>query len=229
MEPEIIEIQLVDPKYPNLKKQLRVGENIKNLQEVWSKENISDGFRKFYDENGRYPVADEIDRYEYLPSSRQIQRSFGGLVKLRKELGLEIDNYGIGSSRSKIATIIGTRGGQAEREMEKWLVDYFGEHFVHVEKPLYKYFDPTIDIQKRYKQRADFFIYAQGREFCIDVFFARDIRTLKRVVNIKELKYTGLLIDVYLVNLNDRSDIKDIDLRNFALHKNRKFEENVNF
>jgi hypothetical protein len=64
-------------KYPNLKKQIKAGDNF-NKKEVWTKENLIDGFKKFFDEHQRYPIAEEIDDSEYLPSSRQIQRASGG-------------------------------------------------------------------------------------------------------------------------------------------------------
>jgi hypothetical protein len=45
----------VPPNYPNLKKQTLAGTGA-NLK-PWSKENLFDGFKKFFDENGRYPTA----------------------------------------------------------------------------------------------------------------------------------------------------------------------------
>ena len=71
-------------KYPNLKKQLKQGDSTKGI-DIWTKENILNGLRKFFDDTGRYPTATEIDQNEYLPSSRQIQRAFGGLRNLRKD------------------------------------------------------------------------------------------------------------------------------------------------
>ncbi len=213
-------------KYPNLKKQLRAGEN-SDKKDVWTRDNLIDGFRKFFDEHQRYPMAHEIDHYQYLPSSRQIQRKYGGLIKLRQSLGLEIDNYSAGSTRSKLSTNIGVRGSKAERELEQILTDYFGEYFVHVEKPLYQFFLPHVDISKRYKQRADFFVYSQPYRFCVDVFYARDLSTLKRIINIKEQKYSGLSIDIYLVNFNDLSDISDEGLIKFSNNKIRKLESNM--
>ena len=43
---------------------------------------VKNGFEKYYSLNGRYPTALEIDRCEYLPSSRQIQRNWGGVKKI---------------------------------------------------------------------------------------------------------------------------------------------------
>jgi hypothetical protein len=195
--------------------------------EKWSKGKILDGFQKFFNEYGRYPVAEEIDRYPFLPSCRQIQRKYGGLVKLRQELGLIVSDYGSGSARSNVAQEIGKRGNEGERDMEKLLADYFGECFVHVEKPLHKYFLPTLDIKKRYKQRADFLVYCKSKVICIDVFFARDMATLKRIINIKQKKYSGLIIDTYLVNLNEESNISNEALALHGLRKVKRLEANI--
>ncbi len=124
MESELLQ------KYPNLKSQRSpAGPRL-----VWTKENILDGLTKFFDETNRYPTSFEIDANEFLPSSRQIQRSFGGLPKLRKELGLKISNYTKGRVRSDLAKALSKRGSMSERYFEKILVDKFGEYFVHVEK-----------------------------------------------------------------------------------------------
>lgn len=214
----------MDIEFPNLKRQLK--KSIEN-QEAWTKENILDGLKKFYKENGRYPVSFEIDTYEYLPSSKQIQRRFGGLIKLRMDLGLKIVNFGGGTYRSSQATEIGIRGGLTEREIENFLVEQLGEYFVHVEKPLYKFLNSRLDSKYRFKQRADFFIYTKNKPICIDVFFARDIKTLQRIVNIKEKKYSGLSVEVILLNWNNKTDITDESLIKLQNNKKNKLENNI--
>ena len=54
--------------------------------EFWTV-NRKEGFERFVQENGRLPSAVEIDAIDYLPSSRLIQRKFGGLERLRGALG----------------------------------------------------------------------------------------------------------------------------------------------
>ncbi|MES2971937.1 MAG: hypothetical protein V4702_06475 [Patescibacteria group bacterium] len=46
---------------------------------IWTIEEIKAGFEAFVKDYGRYPTALEIDAYEFLPSSRSLQRSYGGL------------------------------------------------------------------------------------------------------------------------------------------------------
>lgn len=69
---------------------------------IWTIEKIKEGFERFEKENGRLPRALEVDSISYLPSARQIQRAFGGLVELRKLIGYEDNNFSAGKHRSKI-------------------------------------------------------------------------------------------------------------------------------
>jgi hypothetical protein len=58
-------------------------------QEPWEIEELRAGLENFNTEHGRYPTAPEIDTYPYLPSARTIERRFGGVIGLRKTLGLD--------------------------------------------------------------------------------------------------------------------------------------------
>ena len=55
----------------------------------WDLDKVKIGLDKFYREFGRYPTATEFENYPHLPSARQMQRRFGGIVQLRETLGLE--------------------------------------------------------------------------------------------------------------------------------------------
>lgn len=198
-------------KYPELKEQKQ-----NNGRTKWSKENFLAGFNKFFDDYGHYPTANEIDTFKYLPSSRQIERAYGGLVRLRKDLNLKITNFSIGKSRSKMCFLINERGGNAEREFEKILVNKFGEHFVHVEK-----------IVGATKNRVDFYIYSQNYNFCIDVYHAKDFINLKKIINIKEKKYSNIKEDVYFINLNEDIGVTEEMLRGCISNKKNKISDNI--
>ena len=58
---------------------------VKNPQ--WTAEKIKEGFDRFIKEKGRLPKSAEIDELNYLPNRKFIERNFGGLEKLRGELG----------------------------------------------------------------------------------------------------------------------------------------------
>lgn len=193
----------------------------------WTKEKIQGGLKKFFEENGRYPTALEIDAYKFLPSSRQIQRAFGGLVKLREVLGLEITNFGIGNERSKIATLVNHRGGDLEKEIEQILIEHFGEHFVHIEKPLNKYYTRGPNSERKNKFRADFFVYASNYQFCVDIFYPSNIHNFIGIINAKQSNYNGLKIDAYLVNMNNTQNIKQSRIDSFLKNRSKILDGNI--
>ncbi len=145
---------------------------------TWSTEQIKEGFDKFILQNGRLPTAEEVDSLDYLPSSRQIQRRYGGLEKLREQLGYADVHLGRGNYRSKIQKNSRVKGGEAEIKFYRWLTTKFGEPFVHSEK---EYGD--------IRNRVDFLVYAKNITFGIDVFATQTIHTLRRNVDIKAKKY----------------------------------------
>ena len=145
---------------------------------MWTVEKIMEGFKKFELEFGRLPTAPEIDKLSYLPSSRQIQRKFGGLEKLREVLGYKDTNFGRGDYRTKIALRVNKKGRESEIELEKLLRNKFGEVFVHTER----IFDDS-------KNRVDFYVYSPDGNFGIDVFYTGTIQDLQKNINLKIDKY----------------------------------------
>lgn len=158
-----------------------------NMVDIWSKERIKSAFDEFIKLNGRLPTAPEIDRSSALPSSRQIQRKFGGLRALRKEFGYDVTDLSNGVFRSQIAKSCGQRGLNAERLLEEKLIDKFGELFVHTEK----LYGPG-------KNRVDFFVYTQNSNFGIDVFTTETVRDLQKNINIKIDKYLDFPSEISL-------------------------------
>ncbi|OGI95097.1 hypothetical protein A2917_01745 [Candidatus Nomurabacteria bacterium RIFCSPLOWO2_01_FULL_42_17] len=151
---------------------------MKGVDNTWSTERLKIAFDRFLSENGRLPTAPEVDRTDYLPSSRQIQRRFGGLKALRELLGYEVTDFGSGASRSGIATRGNLRAKAAERELEQELAQLFGEPFVHSEK----YYGPG-------RNRADFIVYTMDGHFGIDVFTTETKHDLQKNVALKIDKY----------------------------------------
>lgn len=187
-----------------------------SLEKYWDLEKIKQGFELFYKEHGRYPTAFEIDDYKYLPSSRQIQRGFGGLKKLRGLLGLDIIDFTRDETRSSSAKLIGRRGKQWEQKLEEDLINHFGELFVHREK-----FINQINI------RPDFVVYAKNKTFAIDIFYPIDIRSLVRSVNIKERVYKNmnLNMNIYFIYANPEIYTQDVDL--FLKRKITQLTQNI--
>lgn len=168
----------------------------------YSLEEIKDGFEKFKNEFGRYPAAIEMDDCSYLPSARQIQRRFGGLPSLKKDLGIEDIHYGRGKFRSEICISRNKIGFKAERDLEKILVARFGEPFVHIERP----------ISRDGKKRFDFFIYAKNAKFGIDVFYSETRRNTQININSKLDSYKDIDSNlIYFVMANKSIDQKMLD------------------
>lgn len=160
----------------------------------WTLENIKSGFERFYDIHGRYPNAYDVDDFDFLPSARQIQRRFGGLVNLRAKLGLEIKSYSCGKERSDKVSFFNKRGIKCENAMLDVLRKHFDEKFIHIEKPTNKEGTDSYDSKDRY----DFYVYAKPNDFAIDVFATDDIRRLIKIMNIKEKKYRRISSDADL-------------------------------
>ena len=187
----------------------------------WTLEKIKYGLDEFYKSNNRYPSALEIDEYSLLPSSRQIQRRFGGLKELRRSLGLPEEDldYTKGKTRSDVAKTIGIRGKNFEKEIYALLINKFGEIFVHQQKPF-----------NNYKSRADFFIYAKDYKFGIDVFYPKDLHSFVCCVNIKEKIYSNLDFNMIFLTINPSVNQTLIDKflsrrKNKTPHKVMDFDE----
>lgn len=184
------------------------------MRDIWTIEKIKDGFERFHREHGRLPIAPEIDQLEYLPSSRQIQRKFGGLEKLRSVLGYEETNFGKGKYRSQIAHRTNKKGREVELELEKILRKKFHEVFVHTER----IFDDS-------KNRVDFFVYSPSGNFGIDVFYTDTIQDLQKNINIKIDKYLKFPHQLFLVVANSKFLQDQLDL--YSRDKRKKLPPNV--
>lgn len=180
---------------------------------IWTPQKIKKGFNQFINENGRLPKATEIDKLSYLPSSRMIQKRFGGLEKLRQELGFNVTHFGKGKHRSQIAKVVGRRGRQLEIDLEKELQNKYGELHVHTEKTFYG------------KQRVDFYIYCDRGNFGIDIFYPNTLATLQSNVNIKMKKYQNFTLPLYLVMANPSFTQKQLD--DYTHNKKNTLPENV--
>ena len=122
---------------------------------IWTEDKIEEGFKKFAVEYGHPPTSLEIDKYPHLPSSRQLQRRFGGLPNIRGKLGLNITDYTKGEIRSQVAQAMAERGLTLEKHIKQLLFRYFGPMFVHEQKPVSDFG----------RTRLDFFVYAKSMYF----------------------------------------------------------------
>lgn len=149
-------------------------------QHPWTLEELRVGLANFHAKHYRYPTANEVDAYPYLPSSRSIERRFGGLVNLRKQIGLVgQSDFRAGSHSTKRAQKINERAHKTEAVVHSFLIERFGKEFVHRE---YFFTDDK-------RTRADFFVYDSTDGFCVDVFYPNNRRNLTGCLNSKLGKY----------------------------------------
>lgn len=182
--------------------------------EIWPLERIKNGLARFFKEYGRYPTATEFDEYAYLPRAKTAERKYGGLVALRKKLGLQTaHDLRSGTHRSNLAELIGKRAHTEEQKVYDFLKKRFGREFVHRE---YFYTDD-------HRTRADFFVYDNTRGFCVDVFYAQSLRNVSGCLNIKLKKYANVaeFMSYPIVFLQVNPDISQIELDTLVERKRR--------
>lgn len=184
-------------------------------QKGWTFEDLESGFQQYYKLHKRYPTSHEIDEFEFLPSSRSIQRRFGGLVELRKSLELKdtSDDFRTGEYSSQRAKKINERAHKLEKQVYDYLVDNFGVEFVHRE---HFFTDDR-------RTRTDFFIYSKNSNFSVDVFYPSDKHNFIGCLNSKMHTYgskTMLQYPVIFLQMND--DIKQEEIENILKRKKNK-------
>ena len=184
---------------------------------IWTLEKLDKGLKTFVGEYGRYPTSDEVDTFPHLPSSRSIQRRFGGLVSLRKQLGIsEEHDLRQGMYSSQRAIKINKRSHKTEAIVYKYLVEKFGKHFVHRE---YFFTDDK-------RTRADFFVYDNKTNFCVDVFFPSTKRNLTGCLNSKLDKYRSVQMNQYpVIFLQMNEGFSQIDLDKLIKRKEKPLQQ----
>ncbi len=185
----------------------------KSYQKSWTLEEIAEGLKHFFKQNNRYPTAHEFDAYPYLPSGRTIQRSFGGLIELRRVLKLKSQNdFRTGQHSTERAKTISERAHKTENVVYGFLQDKFGKQFVHRE---YFFTDDK-------RTRADFFVYDSEGGICVDVFYPSNKANLTGCLNNKLDKYKSEYMRQYpVIFLQMNDDIKQTTLEEIVARKKK--------
>lgn len=202
------------------------GRNLKSVFSYLQYNSFSDiadyrkAFEDFKTTNGHYPTVQDIDKSNYIPSSRTIQRKFGGIKTLRKLIGLadeDIDQRS-GTQRLSRITEMGERSFENENEIYKKLCTKYGEKNVHRQSP---YNNDRIF-------RTDFKVYLpDGTKKCIDVFYPADRISLLGCINSKQKKVEQLETNdiIYFVVMN--KEITQQMINTIIEHKKNKLHSNV--
>lgn len=179
---------------------LPLRKNQVGFQKPWTVPELLAGLSHYFALNGRYPSAHEIDSFEFLPSSRTIQRSYGGLQKLRSQLiPYAPNNLTKGTYRSGIAKRTYKNGKRYEEYFFAYLTGVFQDVAVHEHKVI-----RPGDVS------CDFFIYTkQNAGIVIDIFFAESIANLVNIVNIKLRRYQLITPETYLVLVGNSTIAQD--------------------
>lgn len=129
--------------------------------------------------NGHEPTAIDFDTNKDLPSSRTIQRSYGGLPKFRELLGLKIKDFTKGEHRSKKAKQSMDDCYKDETKLFLNLLKKYGEE--KVSSPARVFLNNGVT--------ADFRLITKEATYLIDVFKPNTIHSFRSCIHIKNKKY----------------------------------------
>jgi hypothetical protein len=172
---------------------------------------IKKGFERFLNDYGHYPTVVEIDDCEYLPTSKTLQRNYGGVKILRRRLELDVQDYGRGSHRSNIAFRGNKRSFHQETLLKEYLVDRFGEVCVHEE------------VKWQGRLRLDFVVYTKNFRIAIETITSESIRSAFKNLNLKESRYGNFPYSLFIVLMS--KDIKQARLNKRLARKTKPLPE----
>lgn len=175
----------------------------------------------FKKEYGHYPSCEEFDVCPQAPcSTRTVQRIFGGLVHVKRGMGIaedEVDQRR-GPIRSITATKCIARSLHDENLFYRFLVELFGKMKVHRQE----YYDSEIRLHK-----SDYCLFiTENKKMYIDIFWAINPDNCIGCINLKLKKIPeDVEGKIYLVCSNP--DIKKEDLYKKVARKTKKLPKNI--
>lgn len=178
------------------------------MKQNYDKEKIILLVKDFILKNKRDPASCDFGKNN-LPTTKTIERKFGGLRNLRKELGL-LEDHRKGENRKKILKIIRDRERKYHTIVYKNLLKFFPEIAIHIES----------NITDDQRSRTDFKIFAaKDTIFFVDTFFPSTEESFKICVNNKknifkrsEKYITAENYKFIFVNLNEKIDRNKLTL-----------------
>lgn len=188
----------------------------KKIARIWTIDQIRTAVESFNQKAGKYPSTLDFDKTDFLPTSRFIQRNYGGVVKLRALLGISISDYTKGEYRSGIAKVGIQRSNEYEDRFYSYLLSKIPEVRVHEHK-----------ILRPGRICCDFYIYTSSKEgIAVDLFYAQDLYSLSRIITIKVKRYSKLKIGVFFV-LIENSDISQETIDKMISNKKILLPKNI--
>jgi hypothetical protein len=158
-------------------------------------QDYQNAFNKFKNENGRFPTVIDMNKSQYLPTSKTIQRKFGSIAVLREMIGLEGLNLDMrnGEQRVSLITQQYNQGFKVSDILYEEALKYYKEE----QLPRYQ---PYLD-KKKNISRSDFGVYDGDRHFYVDSFVPGHIESFLNSIIAKGKKFRkyGVEEEIYLV------------------------------
>lgn len=183
----------------------------------WALDNILHGFRHFYSVNDRWPIGIDLEKCDYLPNVKTLERKFGGIRKIREQLGILVTDFSSGQPRSEMAREIWQRALVSEEQVRAILIERFYEPFVHNQA--------RITLDERRTVRVDFLIYHSAGKFAVDIFHpGKEIRRFAGNIYMKYEIYKDFPFHVYLCVTNPEISREELaeNSKNAQKSRNKK-------
>ena len=167
-------------EYPPKLKKLIIDDYIKTISSKRLPK-YKESVQRFINENHREPTALDYDSVEYLPSSRTLQRNFGGLSKFRELIGLKTKNFTTGKARAK----------KAKQSMDDCLEDETRLFKLLQEKYSRKNVSSPVRIFSNRGYTADIRIDMDEENtiYLVDIFKPNTVHSFKGCIRMKNRKY----------------------------------------
>ena len=177
---------------------------------VYHAHKLFNNIKRFHEENNRYPSSRDFNECPHLPSARQIQRRWGGLVALKKQLGIKNTDARKGKERTNMALKINQRNIEIEGALTKKLGETIDRCNIH--HPYSPYDDSHMNI--------DYLIFHPTKKEVVglELFFPSNKESFHGCLNVKRHKeqyikdVIGYSHKFYYVVTNPDITQKEIDL-----------------
>ncbi len=188
------------------------------IKKRWTEQELIDGTKRFIDENGFPPTFKNLSNIDYLPEAKTFERRYGGIVNFRKKFGFGADVRKTEYYANQVTASL-ERNFVFENILIEFLKSVFTNQQAVVPEELYNY--------KKSRCRSDCGVYTSEGHFFVDIFFAQDIKSVNRIVDIKLKKVIKSKIKdkVYFVCSNDKISQDDLGL--VILNKKTPLPANV--
>ena len=194
------------------------------MKKQYSLTEAIDSVNRLKEELGHEPTVQEIDKCDYTPTARTIQRNWGGIKEFRREAGMKILNHTVGKTRVTAAEKAYQRAKSYEKEIHNQLVKRYHNpaEGVRVSRQFaWQQWIPDEEGGYYSDTRADSAISDDNKNHVdiFDFFYPQDTLSLGSCFRDKKRKYLKnpvyLLDDatnkVYFVCVNENISQADID------------------